>query len=486
MANPFQGLQKALFDSMRQKAVQALGDQGNLNLVSVNTGSLGNFPWFYESQGELNQNTFLYLNHRMGPDPNGSGAVASLGDFINAYIGVLQAIDFKFSSADQAKVTAANNASQNAANTLVTSYQSTYGAITAQDLSGSGLFNPTKTDYIILYAAGQKWSGNAAGLTYQQMLNAPKLSDLLPKMPPNAAPIVANISSYLSAIGNIANLLDLAAAKRGQLQKMMRNASTPTVDNGGLQTISGAGEGPVVPGWTINESEQSLNQSLGNAGSSITVSMSASQSNSSTTQVSVEGSVGFTIPIDFLEIGVSASSSYNMSEVSGNSAAYTINAVFPGPTLVTFEPTGFDIATGMGWYDADPIHEAFNNSQQDVTGYYFSSVPSYHLNKGGDFGLLNALAISQFPTITINFAQGDYSQYQSRVTENSSVDVKLFGLCKVGGVSQSMYHATSAANSSGSGFTVTLNPGPNNQLDPAGSLSNQALVLAAQVVYPGN
>ena len=208
MANPFQGLQKALFDSMRQKAVQALGDQGNLNLVSVNTGSLGNFPWFYESQGELNQNTFLYLNHRMGPDPNGSGAVASLGDFINAYVGVLQAIDFKFSSADQAKVTAANNASQNAANTLVTSYQSTYGAITAQDLSGSGLFNPTKTDYIILYAAGQKWSGNATGLTYQQMLNAPKLSDLLPKMPPNAdkmpiADIARNRKSASTAVDKV-------------------------------------------------------------------------------------------------------------------------------------------------------------------------------------------------------------------------------------------------------------------------------------------
>lgn len=486
MANTYQALQKALFDSLRDQATATFASTQHLNLVSVNSGSLGNFPWFYEQQGELNLNSFTYLNHRMGPDANGTGALASLGDFVNAYVDTLRAIDFKFSGTDQSKVISAKNAAANDGNTLVSNFQAVYGAINAQDLANSGLFKPTKVDYIIEFVAGTKWSGKADGLTYQQMLNAPILSALLPKMPPTASSIVADISTYLNGIGSVVNLLDLAASQRGVLKALIDHTINPTVTNGGIQTVSGSGAGPVVPAWTINESEQKLSTSLGNTSSKIDVNISASKSSSNVTKVTVDGSVGVTVPLDFIEIGVSASASYSMTKISGSNASYSMKATFPGPTLTTFEPAGYDQATKTGWYDADPISEAVKNGHQDKTGYYFSSPPPFTPGNGGKFGLLNALAISQFPTITVDFQQGDYSVYQSIVKENASVSVKLFGICKLGGSSQSLYKATSKASASGSGFSITLSPGPNSQLDPSGnSLANQAFVMAAQVVYPG-
>lgn len=486
MSNPYLALQKALFDKLRDEASNSLDPTGALHLVSVNSGSLGNFPWFYEQQGDFNNSTFTYLNHRMGPDTNGSGALASLGDFLNAYVNTLRAIDFKFSSTDQAKVVSAKNASANDANTLVSNYQAKYGAITAQDLTASGLFKPTRVDYIVQYVAGTLWSGKEAGLSYQEMLNAQSLSALLPKMPASAASIVGDISTYLTGMGSVVNLLDLAASQRGILRDLIQNTLHPTAQNGGIQTISGAGQGHIVPAWTIKESEQKLSHDLGLSNNKITVDISASTSTSNVTKVTVGSSVGFTVPIDFVEIGVSASASYNLEKLSGSGASYKMKAIFPGPTLTHFEPVGYDVSTRSGWYDADPIQGAAKNGKQDITGYYFSSPPPFTIGKGGDLGILNALAMSQFPTIEIDFHQADYSSYKSVVKESASVDVKLFGICKVGGASQSLYKATSKANSSISGFTVTLDPGPNSQLDPSGnSLANQAFVLAAQAVYPG-
>jgi hypothetical protein len=97
---------------------------------------------------------------------------------------------------------------------------------------------------------------------------------------------------------------------------------------------------------------------------------------------------------------------------------------------------------------------------------------------------MNGIAISQQPTITISVSQSDSSTYDQVIKQQASVKVKLFGVCTVGSASNSVYKSTSKSNSSVSGFDIVLKPVPGSYIS-ASPKDSRAMVLGAQVVYPG-
>jgi hypothetical protein len=87
---------------------------------------------------------------------------------------------------------------------------------------------------------------------------------------------------------------------------------------------------------------------------------------------------------------------------AGSGTVATIS--YPGCQLVAVQAAAWQQATDTGWYDPDPLSQAWHNGQQDVTGYRFLSQPSYNLgplSSGGDFGRLVSLLISNPPTVVI-------------------------------------------------------------------------------------
>jgi hypothetical protein len=86
---------------------------------------------------------------------------------------------------------------------------------------------------------------------------------------------------------------------------------------------------------------------------------------------------------------------------SGTGTTVTIS--YPGCLLVAIQPTAWQEATNTGWYDLDPLVQAAQNGEQHVTGYRFTSPPSYNLGplgSGGDFGRLVSLLISNTPVVS--------------------------------------------------------------------------------------
>jgi len=369
---------------------------------------------------------------------------------------------------------------------VVNGYQTTYGAITPAQMTTAKV--DTKIDYIISYKMGQIWSdkGNTKPLTWSEMLNARNLSSLLPNLPASANPLLNNVAKYLSDVSGVISLIDAVSNGNWLCSHLKTNTTTPGDTNGGMTTVENDGTIDMEVGFSINQSEDALNKSLGNTDNKFEINMDISQSNSSTLIVNVEGHGGVSVPIGFMELSVQGGASFNLSSIKGSSKQLSIKAFFPGLTFVSFTPEQFQQATGKGWYLTQVIKEAIQNGAKDVTGYKFTTVPSYDFSKNGNFGLLNALAICQFPTITINYSQGDYSQFQQSFKEKSKWELKMLGLCPIGGGGQDVYEATSSANSSGGGFSITFAPPADNYIDPSGlANNNQAFVLGGQVTYPG-
>ncbi len=481
----FDALARDLYASLNSKANALVGKTNNVTLQPLNLGGAGYFPWFYEdSNNNFNFNTFLFLNRRVKPDGNGS---LTFGDPLDmAYRTVLQDISFQLSSSDSAALNRANTNASGAMSSVVNGYQTTYGPITPAQMTAANV--STKIDYVISYKVGQVWSGRTTTppLTWSEMINAANLSSLLPNLPPSASPLLNSIANYLSAVSGVISLQDAVSNNNWLRTHLLNNTIAPTALNGGAGTVHNDGTVDMEVAFTVNQSEQSLNQSLGNAGNVLELNMTAAQADSSTYQVSVEGHGGISVPIDFMVLNMSGGSSFNLSSINGSSKSISIKATFPGLSFVSFSPELFQQAVGKGWYLADIIKQAVVNGSQDVSGFRFSPKPSYDFSKNGDFGILNALAISQFPTIEVNYMQGDYSQFQQTFQEHTKWDLKFLGLCPVGGGSQSVYESTSSANASGGGFTIKFSPPANNYIDPSGvTNSNMAFVLGGQATYPG-
>jgi hypothetical protein len=143
----------------------------------------------------------------------------------------------------------------------------------------------------------------------------------------------------------------------------------------------------------------------------------------------------------------------------------------------------FTLTDGKGWLYSAILAQAVRNADQDVTGWHFSPQPPYNFGAGGNFGMLASLVICGYPTIRITYTSGDYKQFSQTFQQNSSVEVKLFGI-RLGGIKQSMYRANSSSDSQSNSFTLTLNP-PDPTLAVA-PLDQLAYVLGGVIQYPGD
>ena len=113
---------------------------------------------------------------------------------------------------------------------------------------------------------------------------------------------------------------------------------------------------------------------------------------------------GVTTPLTTINNGLQSGQPVLKVQVpAGDGVTATIT--YPGCQMVPLPPAAWQQATGTGWYDPDPLAQAYRNDQQDVTGYRFTSGPAYNLgplDSGGDFGRLVSLLISNPPVTTFS------------------------------------------------------------------------------------
>ena len=93
-----------------------------------------------------------------------------------------------------------------------------------------------------------------------------------------------------------------------------------------------------------------------------------------------------------------------------------------GSYALNFGPKDFNIASNMYWAWFDPIRKAQINSadKENISGYKFSPRSGMKFGPEGPFGLLNGVAISNYPTVEITVTGEDYKSIQKTFEQSSS------------------------------------------------------------------
>jgi hypothetical protein len=161
-------------------------------------------------------------------------------------------------------------------------------------------------------------------------------------------------------------------------------------------------------------------------------------------------------------------------------------------TVIPMFPKPWQQSSGgtSGWWYEPIIYQAFANFQagsKAQSGFIFKNGLPQGITLGQDgLGYLQAIVVSGYPTITVEFTNGNYSQFSSWLSTHTSVSVSLFGFIPLGSSSVDTYTASASQSSSGSSFTLTLTPpapGSAGQIIPVASQT--VPVLAGQVFWVG-
>lgn len=479
------GLQSSYFGTLQSKADSQIGAIYNISVTPVSEASVGGFNYVWENSSlALNLGTYNYVNGRVVP---GAGPAVSITDSLaNDYAQLLRTITFQYSAADAQAINQAATNANSQATSVVSQYTSTYGPITSQMMTQAGVTTPI--DYVINYVVAQVWSGTAAAkqlpLSLTQMEQARDLGSLLPALPASGADMLPLISTYLGALSSVLPLLNQKNNALSILRVLIANTETPSASNGGITTVDpNNGSTATHVGYTVNSAVAQIENDLANTGRTLSVSMSTSQSSSSTVQVSMSASGGFEVPVGwFLGLGGSGGASSNMYSAAGTGTSASVELTFAGFTYVPVTPVLFQEDTLTGWFNASVIGQAARNFGKDATGYTFLNPPQWNLGEGGEFGVLKGVVIANFPTVTINYQTGDWSQFSQQFEQHSSWNVSFLGI-PVASFSESSYQATAQANSESGGFSVTFKPSPEILSVP--DLQKQAYVIGCTVGYPG-
>ncbi|WP_147445481.1 hypothetical protein [Corallococcus aberystwythensis] len=483
----------AYIQALKAKAVSVIGSTIGATLVPIEYN--GDFNWDWTTgTGDINKLTYDYISGAVSPstDIPGACAVGGTGSLPMLYGQLINAINWQFNDADQKALQAAQTKSTVQAQSLVATYTGIYGPIThaqfqaAQTVSAS---IQTPIDYILMYQAGYLWAGIPSGsmpLSTSAMQSSPNLRKLLQYAPSSAEPVLLEISAYLNAYGIGASLQDAQSVGSSLLQILKSNL-TPSATNGGVLQ-SNPPSTQYFPGFSSNKQPTDILSGLQNSSQPAIVSFTASSAQQSAYNISFSGGGSMSWGGWLLGISVGANFQGDIAAQQGSGSTFDITMSFPGVTVIPFAPAAYqpnsDGATG--WLDETVLYQAlnnYNNGSKDSGFTFPSGLPSGIKLGPGGVGYLSAVVVSGYPTITVNFAEGDYSTWSQWLAAHASVSVDLFGFISLGGANAGAFSAQAKQNSSGTGFTLTLTPPP-----VAGSTSapDQGVpVLAGQVAWLG-
>ncbi len=469
----------------------------------------------------FNANTFTQLNSILEPGDNSSAQAPTLRltpsqTLSGGWSTLINQMVYQLSKTDNTALINANQAAQAQQAALITAYQQTFGAITpgmitaARTAMGIDPLIPfTAFNFVVDYMMCWVWSGYTKGmisqpLTYVEIQNG--MSDpasIFPAMPAGGHSVLAPLVQYLSAVSPVVGLYSQMQTGTHNLNDLKKNTAHPTLINPqtGMLTINSNGQPGTAPvnAWSIQTSPQSILNGLGGippqmpATASIQLAMQASQQSASSYTVSINGDTGFTVGNGWLELQTTAGVKYDMTSSAWAGTSYTITVNFNYPTVVSgIQPLTYDPNTDNGWLWGLALQLAWANYQVDVaspntapnnTGYNFLNAPVFDLDPGADFGYINNLLISQYPTLSINYSNGDYNSFISHLGQSVQGSLTLFGFIKLASVGESTQSMTAKQNANGQGFTIQIAPPPPSVV--TGYYDQTACLVAARPVYPG-
>jgi hypothetical protein len=462
----------AILDELTKQAKAIVGAVFKQPLVSFQPGARGNFPYYWTDPDTLAFNTLTYqwINNSMISDvPPIQQMPGSL--FTNSVQNVLAKVTYQLSTADQAKLNQAYANAKDQQMTLLTLWRQTYGTLPPL---GKSL---TEIDAVMAIVTST-WATPPTTLTAMQVSR--NLNNLLNTAPASGKGLLPVVANYVNALGDSVTLANAQVMSNGYVSQALSALQSPAADNGGMQLNDGTNL--YYPSYAVTTPIADIINGLKATGNAVTLNMDVSLASDSEYSVSVNGGAAFSIPIgDFFGIDVSGSASYFHDKIVSGAASVSIQMSFTGVTVVNFSPVAFNESSGLNWYLVQPILDAIANKGQDVSGFQFSPDPDTDFSANGSFGILQGVAISNYPSVTITVQTASYDSIQTTFEQQVSTSLSFLGI-PLGGGSESTYSHSASSNAATS--TVKISFTPPQTLVAGTSTTSQGWVLGVATYYP--
>ena len=208
-------LQKLVYEEIQKAAAPVAAALGMPNMIPIDEGSLGDFPWFWQNGTNFNNKTYSWLNKVFAYNPD--GYISTNGaDFTTEYFNVLMSTAYVLSAADANAYNAANQKNAAVADTLISDWTTTQGAIPPANNTQALQLNYIMTQVL-------KWGD--PGLTLGQLRNSTDPMSLLPNVPSDAKIIVQDLMTYLANTSSVADIQAAVLSLNNQLAQTRTNIS---------------------------------------------------------------------------------------------------------------------------------------------------------------------------------------------------------------------------------------------------------------------
>ena len=475
---------KQVFNEEILKQAQSVAKKLNIpNIIPVDEGIIGDFPWFWDSGGNFNAKTLDWINNVFRFEDSTNGVGTDGNQLITAYQNLINNISFQLSASDQDTLNKAILANETLVNTILSTWKSTFGPIPTKDTQSQ--------NSQMKYISQQVLMWGASGLTLDELRKSQNPISLLPNHPFGSEQFIGFFMEYLGKTSAVANLQQLQTSRNAQITQILSNL-TPNVDPNTQRIIAKKGWMPVIestgtitysPQMNINQSTATIQNNLfpQNGGAGFSVGLSVTKIDSQTVKVTADGGVSGSGWIDFFRFNAGASDSYNMFSFNKNIESVEMSISFTGITKVTPSFESFNSATNIGWWFPKMIQEAVNYNPSE-SGFKFNTDPHFNFDKNGNFGVLSNILIAQEPTFSLTYSDTDYSYFKEVFEEHSSWGVSFLGIPLFGG-SQSYFHSTVKEDTTKNTVTITIAPPAQTTSVPP--LDQLAHVIGAEILWPG-
>jgi hypothetical protein len=455
---------------------------GGTTWLPVSTDSLGPINFYWQTGTLFNANTWNYINNLFAYNAVNNNYYTNADNLNTSLYNAFSAISYVLSPADQTVVNAAYLKNQGNMADLVAEYISGgYSTVPA----GS-----TQKQYNFVTQAILNWSVPAGSklpaVSYTTFFQSPKPANLLIYAPSGTSSIINKFIAIVNAMGTANAIIGSQQAVASELNNILSNiqgpisSSTTPIPAGWMALANDQGTLPACqPQWNLNPVPQTITEGL-TSGTSFSITMSVTQINGSTCNVSVSNGAGVSISVGFFGISAGTSYSSDVATMTENITQIDITMTFKGVTSFSMNPQGYNLSSGNGWWLPGILSQAVN-SNPNVSGPYIPP-SAYNFSENGNFGVLNNLFISQLPELQVTFNTINASELHETFTRYSYWGVDFLGI-DFGGVSSSSTYTSKVSDYSSNSITITMSPPPFPSSVPA--LDQTAFVIGASLTWPG-
>lgn len=460
-----------VMNTLKDQANKVLGPTKNVNLEVFHADGVGNFPYNFEDPNaeRFNHRTYNWINKGLQKRNEGD-PVSTEGDYNGKFQQAVTKVNYNMSTDDLEILTKTKQNTIAQQRSLIKTWED------AQLKYPEG---KSKIDGIV-HIIRTEWTTDEK-VSLRDMQIAPDLFDLLDNAPASGMPVIPVFSQYLTAIGDGISVVNDQSLNDGILLSVRSATNKASKLNGGIQLSDGTDD--FYPAYEFSISQEDILNELRIDDNAVEVGLKMTDISETETSLSVGGDASFKMPLGFFDIHLEAQANFFTKIIAKQSTTIEINMKFKGITVAKFGPKDFLLSSRKGWHYTEAIKKAMQNGNQDITGFQFAPKPNFDFEKNGDFGYISAVAISQYPEISVKIFSESYTKIETELQAavGGKLKIDFLGIPMTIGSKASFTGSNTTTNETEGSVSITLSAP--KEIYAGSTYEETAYVLGVQPEY---